>query len=189
MQSVFAAARPPGYFLPRNARESPSPATASSSPSFVIRRFPGLSVHSAAESAKYVSCESYFRKGRWRWSNSVGVLMFPFPPGSSLELGRRYTGCACLCLTGDCLLRVRRRSGGVARRLVDGHPEDEPDCARFVRIGIAAVVLPRQPCVERAADVLLDRRDAPAQLGVVVRVLGVDHGDAGPRVTLEVLVL
>jgi hypothetical protein len=64
-----------------------------------------------------------------------------------------------------------RRSGGVAGRLLDGHAEDEPDRAGSVWIGIAAVVLPRQPGVERAADVLLYFRDAAAQLDVVVRVL------------------
>src|SRR5215213_4423120 len=79
-------------------------------------------------------------------------------------------------------------SGRVARRLLHRHADDQPHGAGRVRVGIAAVVLPRQADVERAPDVLLDRRPA-AQLDVVVRVLGVHDRHAEARVALQVAVL
>src|SRR4029078_10946465 len=73
------------------------------------------------------------------------------------------------------------RSGGVARRLVDRQADDQPDRAGRTGGGIAPVIGVRAADVECAPDVLLDRR-VPAQLDVVVRVVGVEDRHARPRV-------
>src|SRR5271166_6524443 len=85
---------------------------------------------------------------------------------------------------GPALLPVLR---GVPGRFLDHHPDHDPDRAGPVLAGILAVVLPGQLGIERPADV--GRHGYPAaQLDVVLRVRGVDHGDADPRVTPHVAV-